>query len=70
MAGYFDQIRDALITLPERERTCLMLVHFESLPAQEVSRRLRISPDAVRMNIHRARVHMRKALAEMYVPNN
>ena len=67
---YFDQIRDALMALPERERTCLMLVHFESLPAQEVARRLRISPDAVRMNIHRARVHVRKALAEMFVPNS
>jgi RNA polymerase sigma-70 factor (ECF subfamily) len=70
MAGHFDQIRDALMALPERERTCLMLVHFESLPAQEVARRLRISPDAVRMNIHRARVHMRKGLAEMCISNN
>ena len=68
--GYFDQIRDALKALPERERTCLTLVHIESVPAREVARRLRISPDAVRMNIHRARVHMRRALAEMFVPNN
>jgi len=68
--GYLDQIRAALMALPERERTCLTLVHFESLPAQEVARRLRISPDAVRMNIHRARVHVRKALAEMFVPNS
>jgi RNA polymerase sigma-70 factor (ECF subfamily) len=67
---YFDQIRDALTALPERERTCLMLVHFESLPAREVARRLSISPDAVRMNIHRARVHMRKALAELCIPND
>lgn len=68
--GHFAQIRDALMALPERERTCLLLVHFESLRTQEVARRLRISPDAVRMNVHRARVRLRKSLAELFVAEN
>jgi RNA polymerase sigma factor (sigma-70 family) len=62
--GYVDTIRDALTALPERERLCLTLVRFEYLSAQEVAKRLRITPDAVRMNVHRARARLRQWLHE------
>jgi RNA polymerase sigma-70 factor (ECF subfamily) len=61
--GDYELIRGALSALPERERVCLTLVRFEFRSVQEVANRLRISPDAVRMNVHRARVRIRRALA-------
>ncbi len=59
---HIERIRRALEALPERERVCLFLVRFDLISVQEVAKRLLISPDAVRMNIHRARNHIRKAL--------
>ena len=64
--GPFDLVRNALQALPERERTCLTLVRFEFRSVQEVAKSLCITPDAVRMSVHRARVHMRRALSEVY----
>lgn len=61
--GNYALIRDALNALPERERECLTQVRFEFRSVQEVANRLCISPDAVRMNVHRARVRIRRALA-------
>lgn len=57
------RIQEALNALPQRERLCITLVQFNLMPVRDVARRLRISPDAVRMNICRARHHLRKSLA-------
>jgi RNA polymerase sigma-70 factor (ECF subfamily) len=55
-----DRLNRALDTLPERQRTCLLLVQLDELPAHAVAERLGVTPDAVRMNVHRARHRLRK----------
>jgi RNA polymerase sigma-70 factor (ECF subfamily) len=59
MAGRF---QDALGGLPDRQRTCLVMVHLEGVSPAAVGKRLGITPDAVRMNIHRARGRLRSRL--------
>jgi RNA polymerase sigma-70 factor (ECF subfamily) len=54
----------ALGALPERQRLCLQLVQFEALSARAVAERLGVTPDAVRMIVHRARTELRRKLAE------
>jgi RNA polymerase sigma factor (sigma-70 family) len=55
-----NRLEDALAALPERQRTCLLLVQLEELPAHAVAERLGVTPEAVRMNVHRARTRLRK----------
>jgi RNA polymerase sigma-70 factor (ECF subfamily) len=50
--------------LTEGQRTCLVLVECECLSPREVAVRLRITPAAVRMNVHRARARLRQWLAD------
>jgi len=57
-----ERLLAAITTLPERERSCLVMVRFDLVSVQEAAEKLRISPDAVRMNIYRARNRLRKAL--------
>jgi len=57
-----EQLKSGLATLTEGQRTCLLMVRWECLSAQEVATRLHITPTAVRMNIHRARAHLRRWL--------
>jgi RNA polymerase sigma factor (sigma-70 family) len=51
---------NALDALPQRQRTCLLLVQVEELPAHAVAEQLGVTPEAVRMNVHRARNRLRK----------
>jgi RNA polymerase sigma factor (sigma-70 family) len=53
------KILDAMDALPARERTCLVEVHLEGRTVQAVAKELGNSPDAVRMNVHRARACLR-----------
>jgi RNA polymerase sigma-70 factor (ECF subfamily) len=59
-----DRLSDALTALPERQRICLLLVQLEELPAHAVAERLGVTPEAVRMNVHRARSRLRKRLGD------
>lgn len=56
------KVLDAMNTLSARQRTCVIEVQFEGQTVQSVADRLGISPDAVRMNVHRARTHLRTLL--------
>jgi RNA polymerase sigma-70 factor, ECF subfamily len=55
-----DRLSSALDALPERQRTCLLLVQVEEVPAHAVAEQLGVTPEAVRMNVHRARTRLRK----------
>ena len=59
MAG---RVFEAMHTLPERQRTCLTRVYLEGETPAAVAKELGVTPDAVRMNIHRARGHLRRRL--------
>jgi RNA polymerase sigma factor (sigma-70 family) len=59
-----DQLRRGFATLTERQRACLLLVRWECLSPREVATRLNTTPAAVRMNVHRARAHLRKWLED------
>jgi RNA polymerase sigma-70 factor (ECF subfamily) len=56
------RLNHALAALSERQRVCLMLVRVEELPARDVAERLGVTPEAVRMSVHRARARLRKCL--------
>jgi RNA polymerase sigma-70 factor (ECF subfamily) len=62
MLGLVDQLRTGIATLTEVQRVCLILVRWECLSPQQVSLLLKITPTAVRMNVHRARARLRRWL--------
>ena len=53
---------DALELLSDRQRTCVIRVQLEGHSVHAVAEQLGISPDAVRMNVHRARSHLRSCI--------
>jgi RNA polymerase sigma-70 factor, ECF subfamily len=56
------QVRAAVDRLPESYRTVLMLRDIEELDTAEVSQMLSISPNAVKIRLHRARQALRTLL--------
>ena len=62
------RLNDAMARLSRRQRMCIILVQVEELSVQEVANRLGVTPDAVRMNIHRARARIRKWFVESTLP--
>src|SRR5512140_3864545 len=56
------RLGEAMDRLPERKRTCLVMVEVDDLPTRAVAKRLGLTPDAVRMNVHRARSRLRRWL--------
>jgi len=61
---------EALELLSDRQRTCVIQVHFEGHSVHAVADRLGISPDAVRMNVHRARNHLRAFIEAPTAPES
>ena len=58
--GLVDQ---ALQRLPDHQRLPLVLYHFEEMPYEEIAEKLHISLAKVKVDIHRARAALAKALA-------
>ncbi len=56
------RLLEALKVLSDRQKTCVIQVQFEGHSVHAVADRLGISPDAVRMNVHRARNHLRSCI--------
>jgi RNA polymerase sigma-70 factor (ECF subfamily) len=56
-------VRDAIDSLPETFRTVLMLRDIEGLSSQETASMLNITPNAVKLRLHRARLALRTLLA-------
>jgi RNA polymerase sigma-70 factor, ECF subfamily len=60
-------IEEALRSLPEHQRLPLVLYHFEEMPYEEISSHLKISLAKVKVDIHRGRAALAKALARLGV---
>jgi RNA polymerase sigma-70 factor, ECF subfamily len=58
------RIDTALAQLPDRQRTAIVLTHYESLPAKAAGEILGVSVDALESLLARARKTLRIALAE------
>ena len=65
--GLVDQ---ALQRLPDHQRLPLVLYHFEEMPYEEIAAKLRISLAKVKVDIHRARAALAKALARTELNNS
>ncbi len=62
------QVRDAIERLPESYRTVLMLRDIEELDTAEVAAMLGVSPNAVKIRLHRARLALRTLLDPLFGP--
>ena len=60
-------IEEALSGLPEHQRLPLVLYHFEEMPYEEIATRLKISLAKVKVDIHRGRAALAKALTRVGV---
>jgi RNA polymerase sigma-70 factor (ECF subfamily) len=56
-------IDKALLRLPDHQRLPLVLYHFEEMPYEEIAAKLNVSLAKVKVDIHRARAALAKALA-------
>jgi RNA polymerase sigma-70 factor (ECF subfamily) len=57
-------VRDAINTLPESFRLVLLLRDIEELTTDETAEALAITPNAVKLRLHRARLALRTLLAD------
>ncbi len=60
-------IEDALSGLPDHQRLPLVLYHFEEMPSEEIAAHLKISLAKVKVDIHRGRAALAKALTRVGV---
>lgn len=58
-----EQVRRAIDSLPETFRTVLMLRDIDGLSSEEAASLLKITPNAVKLRLHRARMALRTLLA-------
>jgi len=65
-AGRLDlqAMREALLLVPERERAALLMATVDGLPHEQVAAALGCSVAAVKVRIHRARLRLRRLIAE------
>ena len=62
-AGNGRGVRRAIDQLPESYRTVLLLRDIEGLDTEETAKMLKITPNAVKIRLHRARMALRKLIA-------
>ena len=62
-----EQIKKSLLKLPEKYRLVFVLREMEEFNAEETATTLDISVAAVKSRLHRARLFLRKELAEYYL---
>lgn len=55
-------VQEALASLPEKQRACLILCEMEEMSYEEISKTVGISLGSVKSSIHRAKQAMRQAL--------
>lgn len=63
-----EAVRRAIATLPEELRTALILFEYEAQSHAEIAAILKCSAKAVETRLYRARLHLRKLLAESLEP--
>lgn len=61
-AEFQARLRDAILSLPEGYRECVVLKAMEGLSYQEIADAMGITVEAVRSRLARARQHLRQAL--------
>jgi RNA polymerase sigma-70 factor (ECF subfamily) len=61
-----EAVRRAIGRLPETYRTVLMLRDIEGMTNQEVAEILEITPNAVKIRLHRARMALRTLIAPQF----
>ncbi|MER3413599.1 MAG: RNA polymerase subunit sigma-24 [Armatimonadota bacterium] len=61
-ADFQEQLRRAILDLPEGYRECVVLKAMEGLSYQEIAESMGITVEAVRSRLARARQHLRQAL--------
>lgn len=61
-----DAVRDAIARLPESFRMVLILRDIEELSTDETAAMLGLTPNAVKIRLHRARLALRTLLAEPF----
>ncbi len=59
-------IRAAIAALPERQRSALLLFHFQELTQREAAEIMAVSEDAFESLLSRARRQLRRALADLH----
>lgn len=59
-------VRDAIASLPESFRLVLLLRDIEELSTDEAAEALAITPNAVKLRLHRARLALRTLLADRF----
>lgn len=64
-----DAVRRCLDRLPESYRTVLVLRDFEDLPVAEVAGLLGVTPNTVKIRLHRARQALRELLVPIFGKN-
>jgi len=57
-----ERLAHCLESLPERERTVLMLTFYDDMPADDLARELELSPANVRVIRHRGLAHLRQCV--------
>jgi RNA polymerase sigma-70 factor (ECF subfamily) len=63
--AHSDRLRDAVLTLPERQRDVLLLRLVEGLSTTETARRLRCAEGTVKATLHQATRKLREHLKEI-----
>lgn len=64
-AAMADRVREAVAALPERQRTALVLCHYQELSNIEAAALLEVSVEAVESLLSRARRALRASLADL-----
>jgi RNA polymerase sigma-70 factor, ECF subfamily len=63
--GEFDSLKKALLDLPAKFRTPLVLYHYEDCSYDEISKMLRVSIAKVKVDIHRGRTMLKNLMEKM-----
>jgi len=61
----FDRIRRAIQALPAKYREAVVLRYLQELPAEQISRILGISKNALQVRLNRARARLKDDLGEL-----
>ncbi len=58
-----DVVREAVLSLPEEQRTAVMMQRFQNLSYEEIADILKLSVPAVKSRLHRAKLALKEKLA-------
>lgn len=62
-SGTRDEVWKAVLALPERQRSCVVLRYYEDLPEAEIAELMECSIGTVKSQLHKARARLEKTLS-------